>query len=468
MQRTCGNRAVQRFLRGQSALSSRGGAGLSVQREADVPTPPSGVLDVDPDVIRPLHTGDGRATHKEDAVRQLQDLLRKKTGHFIPAGVYDIGTKTTAALYDFKKKNNLLEPGDTPANAKVGSAAGPLTQVGPSPKPEPAKIPEADEIRELHTGDGSQTSVAKPGSTEDRVRKLQDLLRQKTGLYIPPNLYVFGTRTSAALFDFKKKNNLLEPGDTQGNLYVGGAAEALVGRVSPRQSGVSPVPTGEKVQTDEPGKLTDKGEVKQEPRLKENQTSNQEVKVIDVSKALGDRLFSITYEFDVGNTWSVNRRTPLKFTFCDHAVFQLGGKLNMGIKLDKDGMFSVLDSPELDVSVLPAFCGTNPGVTAQVNLLKTMIISKVLEADLIWILGLPDKWTDNLPKGAFTNAFQLKGQWMPFGKDQGPLRNLKIIVFGNLSYTQGVEDKDPTNEKPSWNVGGGLGLAHDFDFGPRF
>ena len=120
-----------------------------------------------------------------------------------------------------------------------------------------------------------------------------------------------------------------------------------------------------------------------------------------------------------------------------------------------------MTEPEIDVNLIPAFCSSNPGVTAQVNLLKSKIVGDVLEADLIGLFGLPDKWSSKVPSWPFTAGFQVQGQWMPFGNLNNALRFIKVIIAGSLSYSQGVE-----NQPPGWQVQGFIGLGHEFQFGP--
>jgi hypothetical protein len=142
-------------------------------------------------------------------------------------------------------------------------------------------------------------------------------------------------------------------------------------------------------------------------------------------------------------------------------VIQLGGKINIGIKLDKGGRFTALSEPELDVSVLPLFCGGNPGVTAQINLLKFTILKNILEADLVGVFGLPDGWATGQGNAPVTGGFQGKAQFTPFGAGNSVAKNLKLGIFLQTTGQQGVAGKDN-----GWSIGGGAFIGSDFDFGP--
>jgi outer membrane protein OmpA-like peptidoglycan-associated protein len=224
------------------------------------------------------------------------------------------------------------------------------------------------------------------------------------------------------------------------------------------------VPQKKEVVTKSPGDLDKEGHVKKQPELEQKTTSKQDVPVQPVTDKDEDRLFSLTVELDIANNWSFAQQPPQPPNpfLCDHGVFQLGGKINVGIKLGKSGRFEALNEPEIDVNLIPPFCGGNPGVTAQVNLLKFKILKDVLETDLVGVLGLPDNWATNLPDFPFGGGFQGKLQWTPFGAGHSALKNFKIGIFGNLQYQQGV-----TGQVPSWQAGGGLFIGHDFDFGPK-
>jgi hypothetical protein len=232
---------------------------------------------------------------------------------------------------------------------------------------------------------------------------------------------------------------------------------------SPPQQ-TSDVPTQKEVKTKDPGEIDRNGEVKKQPQVEQTPVSKQDVEVKKTTDEDQERLFSLTLEFDLKNDWSfVNQPAPpVPSPFlCDHGVFQVGFKTNIGIKLGKSGRFEALNEPELDINMIPAFCDANPGVTAQVNLLKFKIIKDIIEADLVGVLGLPDGWATGLPNFPFTGGFQGKAQWTPFGAGSSPLKNLKVGVFGELQYQQGV-----VGQRPAWQVGGGLFIGHDFDFGP--
>ena len=220
----------------------------------------------------------------------------------------------------------------------------------------------------------------------------------------------------------------------------------------------SEVPTKQDVKTKTPGDIDKDGKVEKKPDIDQKNTGNKPVPVTPTTPEDTERLFSITFELDLKNNWSFVRQpdpaVPPPF-LCDHGVFQLGGKLNVGIALGKSGRFVALNEPELDINLVPGFCTSNPGVTAQVNLLKFTILKNVIEADLVGILGLPDGWASGLPDFPFTGGFQGKAQFTPFGKA------LKIGIFGNIDYQQGVK-----GQKHSWEAGGGIFLGHDFDIDP--
>jgi hypothetical protein len=179
-----------------------------------------------------------------------------------------------------------------------------------------------------------------------------------------------------------------------------------------------------------------------------------------------ERQFSITLEFDLKNDWKKPKPPPAtgpEAPFaCDHGVIQLGAKWNKGITVFKDRL-EFLSEPELDVSIGPAFCGQNPGVTAQVNFLKYTILKDVIETDLVGFLGLPDGWATGLNKFPFTHGGQLKLQSTPFAKLSPDFKGLKIGLFGGISFEQGVPSDAPGVTKVL-TVGGFIGL--DYDVGP--
>jgi Domain of unknown function (DUF4157)/Putative peptidoglycan binding domain len=271
----------------------------------------------------------------------------------------------------------------------------------------------------------------------------------------------FGDETKAAVKSFQRKSGLKgrDVDGVIGPVTMGLLDAQFSTRPEQPTDSTSSVPSQKKVTTKTTGEIG-----KKEPDLEQKPTARKSLDVSPTTEGDPDRLFSLTLEFDVKNDWSfVEQREPLNppSFLCDHGIFQVGGKINVGIKLGSSGRFEALTEPELDINLVPTFCNANPGVTAQVNLFKFRILKDIVEADLVGVLGLPDGWARGLPNFPFTGGFQGKAQFTPFGTGHSPFKNLKVGVFGNLSYQQGVKD-----QRPAWGVGGGVFIGHDFDFGP--
>ena len=186
------------------------------------------------------------------------------------------------------------------------------------------------------------------------------------------------------------------------------------------------------------------------------------------------RMFSITLEFDLKNDWKSpappTSTGPSPRFACDHGVLQIGAKWNDGLKITRGRLKDRLEffnEPELDVTVQPAFCTGNVGVTAQVNLLKFTIFKKLLEADLVPVLGLPDGWASGLAHFPFTGGGQLKIDFTPFARLSSDFDGLHIGIFGGLSFEQGVAVPGTSGERGTFvkTVGGFIHL--DYDIGPH-
>jgi Domain of unknown function (DUF4157)/OmpA family len=183
-----------------------------------------------------------------------------------------------------------------------------------------------------------------------------------------------------------------------------------------------------------------------------------------------ERMFSVTLEFDLKNDWKSRSapgaaNAPKSPFLCDHGIYQLGVKWNNGITLKKDRL-ELLNEPELDINVADPLCEQNPSITAQVNLLKFTIFKKLLEADLVGVLGLPDGWATGLSNRPFGAGSQIKLQATPFARLSSDFSGLKIGLFGGLGFEQGVEVPKAGEEPRSrvWTFGGFIGL--DYDVGP--
>ena len=180
-----------------------------------------------------------------------------------------------------------------------------------------------------------------------------------------------------------------------------------------------------------------------------------------------DRLFSVTLEFDLKNDWKSPTPPPPTGTsppfLCDHGVLQIGGKWNSGITIFKDRL-ELLNEPELDINVAPAFCGNNVGVTAQMNLIKFTILKDIIEADLVPVVGLPDGWATGLSRFPFTGGGQVKLQSTPFARLSPDFKGLKIGLFGGIGFEQGVPSDAAGAGTAVKTLGGFIGL--DYDVGP--
>src|SRR6185312_16261087 len=306
--------------------------------------------------------------------------------------------------------------------------------------------------------------VLKKGREGSGVKKIQTALIE-LGFQLPQFGIdgKYGDETSEAVKKYQGSKKL-KPDEIDGR--VGKQTIALLDSDLPQKKtedkNTSNVPTAETVDTQKQGELDENGNIKQKPEIKEKPVDKKEIPVIFVKPDDQERLFSFTFEVDAKNDWLLRHKEPFKLSFCDSAVIQLGGKINVGIKMDKDGKFVALSEPELDVNLTPAFCSSNPGVTAQINLLKFTILKKILETDLVGIFGLPDGWDTGLGTVPISGGFQGKAQWTPCGAGDSFAKNVKIGIFLQITGQQGVPDQ--TN---GWRVGGGLFLGHDFDFGPK-
>lgn len=214
---------------------------------------------------------------------------------------------------------------------------------------------------------------------------------------------------------------------------------------TPQPPKTSEVPKDVKVETKKPGQ----GE--KEPEVELKPTSKQPVEVKKVEEGKKEPDFKVIWDIKPGITASRSLAqqppprpgTPQPPSLCTYGYFVVEGKIiHDFIQLGKSDKFFVLSDPALDVSVIPLFCNKNPGVTAQINLLKYKILGKLLEADLVGVAGLPNNWAANLPDWPLTGGFQIKLQWRP-------LENLGFSISGSMSYNQGVP-----GQVPAWFVGG--------------
>jgi Domain of unknown function (DUF4157)/OmpA family len=181
-----------------------------------------------------------------------------------------------------------------------------------------------------------------------------------------------------------------------------------------------------------------------------------------------DKPFSITVEFDLKNDFKKTTppdAVPAQGFLCDHGIYQIGFKWNKGIKIHKNSL-QLLNEPEFDVNILDPACQQNPSLTLQVNVVKYTILRKILEADLVGVVGLPDGWATGLHNFPFTAGAQLKLETTPFARRFPSLDGIKIGGYGGLGFEQGVEIPGAGEEKATrvWTVGGYIGLDHDFDF----
>ena len=232
------------------------------------------------------------------------------------------------------------------------------------------------------------------------------------------------------------------------------------------------VPTKTEITTKTPGEIKEKGDTKQ-AEVEVKTTEQKQVTVEPVGEEEEERWFSLTYEFDLKQDWLKNPppapppNAPKTPFLCDHGIMQVGGKVNVGIKLNKSGTVELLNEPELDFSLLPSVCGGNVGITLQANVLKLTLFKKLMEADLVGLFGLPDGWTTGLPDRPFTAGGQIKVQ-TDLHKLWAPLPDIKVGVVGGIGWQQGVLDpNNPGVGQPGTRVitvGGFLGA--DWDFGP--
>jgi hypothetical protein len=306
----------------------------------------------------------------------------------------------------------------------------------------------------------------KPGTSVNSVSSVKKIQQALVGLgFSLPKYGVDGSYGDETVSAVKKYQSRKKLKFTEIDGEVGKQTIALLDSDLPAKKGndkgTSELPTAETVDTQKQGKLDDDGNVKEKPEVKEKPVDKKEIPVTLVKPEDPERLFSFTFEIDAKNDWLLRHKEPFKLSFCDSAVIQLGGKVNVGVKMDKSGRFVALSEPELDVNLVPAFCSSNPGITAQINLLKFTILKNILEADLVGILGLPDGWATGLGAVPISGGFQGKAQWTPFTSGDSFVRNAKIGIFLQVTGQQGVPDQ--TN---GWRVGGGLFIGHDFDFGP--
>ena len=85
------------------------------------------------------------------------------------------------------------------------------------------------------------------------------------------------------------------------------------------------VPNVQQVQTQKPGKVPDK-----KPEVTPQTVSSQPMTI----QKPEDRLFSVTYQFNLTNSWALREQEPPPPPspfLCEHGIFQLGGKLNLGV-----------------------------------------------------------------------------------------------------------------------------------------
>lgn len=233
------------------------------------------------------------------------------------------------------------------------------------------------------------------------------------------------------------------------------------------------VPSKTEVTTKTPGETDKDGTVKKKTEVEVKTIETKQVAVEQTRPGEEEeieRWFALTYEFDLKQDFPLKSvpppaGAPQSPFLCDHGVMQVGGKVNVGVRLGK--YVELFNEPELDFNLLPEACGSHGGITAQVNVLKLNLFKKRLEADLVGIIGLPDGWATGLHDAPFTGGGQLKIQ-TPLHKLWAPLPNIKIGVFGGVGWQQGVLDPNrPGTEQPGttvFTVGGFLGT--DWDFGP--
>jgi hypothetical protein len=196
----------------------------------------------------------------------------------------------------------------------------------------------------------------------------------------------------------------------------------------------------------------------------------------DKPKAGGDddKPFSITTEFDLKGEYNLAKTpqsppsVPKPSFLCDHGVYQIGFKWNKGIKVFEDRL-EIANEPEFDVDILDPACSQNPSLTLQVNAIKLTIFKKLLEADLVGILGLPDGWATGLAHFPFTGGGQIKVELTPFKRKFPDLAGIKIGGYGGISFEQGVGVPGTSEEKRTGVLQYGLyvGIDTDFDFSSK-
>jgi peptidoglycan hydrolase-like protein with peptidoglycan-binding domain len=260
---------------------------------------------------------------------------------------------------------------------------------------------------------------------------------------------IYGPKTAAAVMKFKKDERL---GSTQfpdvgpGTMH---RLDQLFQKPKPVED-TRKVPNQFVVTTKEKGEVGKDGTVKKEPKVEVKTTGSTTINTAASGKGGGDES-GFQFVGQAGTQHPTLLRLygpPVAHNDCDFVVLQVGAKYNWrGIPLGP--RLSLFSEPELDFSVAPALCSTNPFFTpsVQVNLLKFVILKDVWEASLKGTFGLADGWLKNF---GTQQQGGLALEWKPWGASGKAYSGLKFGLTGLFTWT--VFPNTPSNN--TLDVGG--------------
>ena len=267
---------------------------------------------------------------------------------------------------------------------------------------------------------------------------------------------LFGPETKAAVEAFQRSQGFT--GDDVDGKIGPKTMDALDASFPPRKTAPAKesrtVPSKVEVTTVEKGEI--EGEKKKDAKVKTETQGTQTVSSSGKNPEGDDEpAFQFTAEIDVQNKWQVAGSPGDKPEACDFGAMQIGGKWNwtgvpLGTKL------SLFSEPELDVNLLPLFCGKAPGITLQDNILKWSILKDVWELSLVGAFGLKDGWLKDWKDKPLTGLVGPELDWKPWGEK-------KNVWYKGLKFKLSVNsvwEKAPEGKKDLWGVqaSGGIGL----------
>jgi Domain of unknown function (DUF4157)/Putative peptidoglycan binding domain len=265
----------------------------------------------------------------------------------------------------------------------------------------------------------------------------------------------YGSETAAAVSQFKRTKGITPSDGVVGPKTMNALDAACPPSKAPPGSESRAVVSKVEVKTEKKGEI--EGGTTKAPEVKASPTGTTTVSSRNENPPGEDEpAFQFTAEVDIQNKWQLAGSPGEKPDVCDFGVMQIGGKWNWtGVPIGKK--LTLFSEPELDVNLLPAFCGKAPGITLQDNFLKWTITKNVWELALVGAFGFKDGWLKDW--GGDKPLTGLVGPEL----DWKPWANKKNVWYNGLKLKLNISsvwEKAPEGQKDLWGVqaSGGLGI----------